>query len=190
MGKSIVIVSGLPRSGTSMLMKMLEAGGIEIVTDNLRKADPDNPKGYYEYEKVKYLQKDSSWVHTMQGKAIKVISFLLYSLPMNLSYKIIFVRRDMQEILASQKKMLDRLGENANTVSDEVIAQKFETHSQKVTKWIAGRKNIECVYLNYTDILGNPIQGAEEIQRFLQEPLNIEKMGAAVDPALYRNRKN
>jgi hypothetical protein len=75
MNPSVIIVSGLPRSGTSMLMKMLEAGGVEIVTDNLRQPDPDNPKGYYEYEKVKQLQKDADWIHTMRGKAIKVISF-------------------------------------------------------------------------------------------------------------------
>jgi hypothetical protein len=188
MKRALIIVSGLPRSGTSMLMKMLEAGGVEIVTDNLRKPDHDNPKGYYEYEKVKQLQKDSAWLYTMHGKAIKVISFLLYHLPVSLPYKVLFMQRNMQEILTSQKKMLDRLGQQNDTVSDSALAQKFETHLQKITKWITTQKNMDCLSVNYNKILEDPATGASEIQHFLQQPLNIENMVSAVDPSLYRNR--
>lgn len=188
MKEPIIIVSGLPRSGTSMLMKMLEAGGVEILTDNIRQPDGDNPKGYYEYENVKQLQKDATWIHSMSGKAIKVISFLLYHLPLSLHYKVLFVQRDMQEILASQKKMLDRVGQPTNTVSDDVLAQKFETHLQKVQEWIKAQKNIECFYVSYNDIMKDPLPRAHEIQQFLQQPLNVEDMVSVVDPALYRNR--
>lgn len=188
MKRSLIIVSGLPRSGTSMLMKMLEAGGVEIVTDNLRKSDIDNPKGYYEYEKVKQLQKDSAWLYTMRGKAIKVISFLLYHLPLSLSYKVLFMQRNMQETLASQKKMLDRLGQQNDAVSDSALALKFETHLNKVTTWIATQKNMGCLYVNYNETLADPLTRAYDIQEFLQQPLNIEDMVAVVDPNLYRNR--
>ena len=105
--EDIIIVSGLPRSGTSLVMSMLLAGGIDIVSDNIRKPDIDNPKGYYEYEKVKTLHKDATWLSEAKGKSIKIISHLLYSLPETLTYKIIFVNRDIQEILASQGKMYE-----------------------------------------------------------------------------------
>lgn len=188
MKKPIIIVSGLPRSGTSMVMKMLEAGGVEIVTDHIRQPDDDNPKGYYEYENVKHLQKDATWIHAMSGKALKVISFLLYHLPITLQYKVLFIQRDLQEILVSQKKMLDRLGQPINTVDDSVLAQKFERHLHKVQAWINTQKNIKCVYINYHQILKDPKHWGNEIQQFLQQPLNVDKMVAVVDPALYRNR--
>jgi hypothetical protein len=188
MNVPLIIVSGLPRSGTSMLMKMLEAGGVEIVTDNLRQPDSDNPNGYFEYEPVKHLARNAAWVHTMRGKALKVISFLLYYLPASVSYQILFMQRDLQEILASQQKMLDRLGQDSKTVSDDVLAQKFATHLQKVTGWIATQKNMTCLYVDYRAVLNDPKSKASEIQQFLQQPLHLENMVLAVDQALYRNR--
>ena len=124
----------------------------------------------------------------MQGKAIKVISFLLYHLPVSLPYKVLFMQRDMQEILASQKKMLDRSERNNNTVSNDVLAQKFEMHLRKITGWIATQKNMDCLYVNYNNILEDPAPWAHEIQQFLQQPLNIENMVSMIDPSLYRNR--
>jgi hypothetical protein len=184
----VVIVSGLPRSGTSMMMNMLAAGGIEIATDHTRQADDDNPQGYYELEQVKHLQTDARWMHYMRGKAVKVVSSLLYYVPLSLPYKIIFMRRQIDEILASQKKMLDRLGEDSNTVSDDVVRQKFETHLQTIQAWIAARKNMDCLYVDYADILKDPIAGSQVVQAFLGQPLQIEAMAAIVDPDLYRNR--
>lgn len=184
----VIIVSGLPRSGTSMLMNMLHAGGVEIVTDNIRQADHDNPKGYYEYEKIKHLQKDASWIHQMRGKAIKVISFLLYSLPVSLRYKVIFMEREMQEILASQKKMLERSGQPSDTATDKALAEKFSTHLDKVTAWLAEQKNMKCLFVNYNHILQEPLSGAQNIQQVLNRPLNIESMVSVIDPSLYRNR--
>ncbi|MDY0095046.1 MAG: sulfotransferase [Candidatus Vecturithrix sp.] len=188
MQQPIFLVSGLPRSGTSMMMKMLEAGGIEIVTDHLRQADDDNPKGYYELEKVKHLQNDARWMHYMRGKALKVVSSLLFYVPLSLPYKIIFMRRDIGEILASQKKMLDSRGEESNTITDDVLRQKYATHLEKIREWIAARRNVECVYLEYAEILKDPLGGARAVQEFLGQPLQLEAMAAVVDPDLYRNR--
>src|SRR5687768_8758894 len=111
-GKPIVVVSGLPRSGTSMAMKMLEAGGLSVVTDGLRTPDEDNPKGYYEDERVKRLHKepDKTWLHEARGKVVKIISFLLKSLPPDHNYKVVLMQRNLREIVASQNKMLARLG--------------------------------------------------------------------------------
>ncbi|GAK54936.1 hypothetical protein U27_01767 [Candidatus Vecturithrix granuli] len=188
MQQPVFLVSGLPRSGTSMMMKMLEAGGIEIVTDHLRQADDDNPKGYYELEKVKHLQNDARWMHYMRGKALKVVSSLLFYVPLSLPYKVIFMRRAIGEILASQKKMLDSRGEDSNTVSDDVLRQKYETHLEKIQDWIAARRNVECLYIEYAEILKDPLAGARAVQEFLGQPLQIEAMAAVVDPDLYRNR--
>src|SRR5713101_3371282 len=113
MNSEIIIVSGLPRSGTSLMMQMLENGGVEIVTDNIRAADTDNPRGYYEFEKVKKIKQDASWLPATRGKAFKMVSQLLYDLPTSEQYRIIFMERDLEEVLLSQEKMLQRLGRNA-----------------------------------------------------------------------------
>jgi len=128
--KIITIVSGLPRSGTSMMMKMLEAGGMEILKDEIRKADEDNPAGYYEFEKVKELKKDVSWLENAKGKSVKIISSLLEHLPEKYTYKIIFMHRNMEEILNSQRQMLFRRGEATNEVSDEKMGKMFLKHLQ------------------------------------------------------------
>ena len=122
-GEPIVVVSGLPRSGTSMAMKMLEAAGLSMVVDGLREADEDNPKGYFELERVKDLanETDWSWLDSARGKAIKIISYLLKELPDTHNYKVIFMRRDLNEVLASQAKMLDRRGESNETDNERMI---------------------------------------------------------------------
>ena len=124
----VTVVSGLPRSGTSMMMRMLEAGGMEPVTDDLRTADEDNPKGYYEFERVKDLERDQAWLEDARGRFVKVISMLLRHLPSGHRYKIIFMRRKMEEILASQRQMLVRRGEWPDRVSDARMAEMFAKH--------------------------------------------------------------
>lgn len=186
----ITIVSGLPRSGTSMMMKMLEAGGIAPLTDNLRVADNDNPKGYYEFERVKQLDKgDTAWVADAQGKSVKVISQLLKYLPADYEYRIIFMRRDIDEIIASQKKMLINRGEDPNKVSDQEIASLFEKHLQSVMNWIRMQPNAQVLYVHYRDLLDNPTPHVAQINRFFDEELDEQAMSAVVDPALYRNRQ-
>lgn len=186
----IVIVSGLPRSGTSMMMKMLEAGGIPPLTDQIRTADNDNPQGYYEFERVKQLDKgDTAWVAGAQGKVVKVISQLLRYLPADQEYRVIFMRRNMDEILASQKKMLINRGEDPNRVSDEELTRLFEKHLGHVRQWLDGQPNVQTLYIHYSDVLADPQSAVRQINEFLGGQLNTEAMMASVDPNLYRNRQ-
>ncbi len=185
----ITIVSGLPRSGTSLMMKMLEAGGMEIVIDHIRKADVDNPQGYYEFEKVKKIKDDSSWLKDTYGKVFKMISLLLLDLPLTESYKFIFMQRNMDEILASQTKMLKRLGREPSA-DDKKMAVYYNKHLEKVFKWIENNRNVDTLFISYNDIIQAPADGAEKINRFLGGFLDVEKMIGVVDTSLYRNRKH
>lgn len=186
--KTITIVSGLPRSGTSMMMKMLEAGGLLPFQDSVRQPDEDNPKGYYEFEKVKDLATDSSWLHKASGSAIKIISSLLFYLPEDLDCKIIFMQRDIIEVLASQKKMLGRSGQESEIISDEIMAAKFSIHLRKIKKYLAENKNTETLYLPYSDVISKPLEQAQKVASFLKYDLATEKMTQVVDKNLYRQR--
>lgn len=186
----ITIVSGLPRSGTSMMMQMLAAGGIEILTDQERSADPDNPKGYYELEQVKKLNKgDSTCLIQAPGKAVKVISALLENLPSDYRYKVIFLQREMAEVLASQKQMLLRRGEATDKVSDETMAELFEKHLLKVQSWLAAQDNFDVLYVSYAEMVADPTCLSEQVARFLELPLDVEAMARVPDPQLYRQKK-
>ncbi len=185
----IIIVSGLPRSGTSMLMKMLEAGGLEILTDEIRKADTDNPKGYYEFERVKKLETDKGWLPQAKGKVVKIISMLLKHLPSNYTYKIVFSNRNIQEILASQKQMLIRRKEPIDKVSDEVLADIYEKHLGQLAKWLSNQPGFEVLNVNYNNILMSPEKYSKKINRFIGGHANIENMAGVIDKTLYRQRK-
>ena len=184
----VVIVSGLPRSGTSMMMKMLEAGGLEVLTDQVRTADEDNPKGYYEFERVKQIEHDQAWLPEAQGKAVKMVSALLKHLPNNYRYRVVFMRRQMDEILASQQQMLVRRGEETGRVGDEKMAHLFGRHLQQVQDWLARQSNAEVLYVHYGDVLSDPAGEAQRINGFFDGSLDAEAMAAVVDPALYRQR--
>jgi hypothetical protein len=187
---AIVVVSGLPRSGTSMLMGMLAAGGVEIMTDGLRTPNADNPKGYYEFEPIKDLAttQDRAWIGNACGKAIKVVSPLLQYLPDTFFYKIVFVRRDLKEVLASQQAMLARRGEPAGDSSDEDMARIFAAHLAQVEAALGRRARCEVLYVNYRDALRDPRKVAGDIGRFLGRPLDLDRMAGVVDDQLYRNR--
>lgn len=186
--ETIVLVSGLPRSGTSMMMKMLEAGGLAPLVDHIRTADEDNPKGYYEFERVKQIETDQAWLEEARGKVVKMIAALLKHLPDRYQYKVIFIRRNMDEILASQRQMLIRRGEPVNTISDEKMAALFERHIEQVTDWLTEQPNFETLYVHYTDIVQNPLSNAKRINAFLDGILDEQAMAEAVDPSLYRQR--
>lgn len=189
--EAVVVVSGLPRSGTSMLMKMLDAGGVPPITDNIRTADEDNPKGYYEFERVKALDKgDTAWVVDAQGKSVKVISALLKHLPPDYQYRVIYIRRNMPEILASQRKMLVRRGEDPDKIDDAQMTALFERHVQQVEKWLREQPNMQALYVHYSDILADPESEAKRINDFLGGHLQVKNMAEVVDPDLYRNRQN
>lgn len=190
-GKPIIIVSGLPRSGTSMLMKIVEAGGVEIVTDGLRTADDDNPKGYYEFEKIKDLDKnrDKSWVAELRGKAVKIVSYFLEKLPDNNNYKIIFIERNLQEVIASQNKMLVHRGEAVDDpAGDEKMIRNFENHLRKVKYLLGHEPHFEALFVIHNILLKSPDEQVEKICRFLGGHLDKKKMVDVIDPTLYRNR--
>lgn len=184
----ITVVSGLPRSGTSMMMRMLESGGMEVLTDQVRTADADNPKGYYEFERVKQIETDQAWLPEAQGKAVKMVSALLRHLPATYRYRIIFMQRRMGEILASQQQMLVRRGEATDRVSDEKMAQLFGHHLQQVQDWLAQQPNMDVINVHYSDVLANPAAASERVARAFGGALDAEAMARVVDPRLYRQR--
>jgi hypothetical protein len=186
----VIVVSGLPRSGTSLLMHMLSAGGVPLVVDGVRAPDEDNPKGYYELTRVKALDAlgDKGWLREARGKAIKIISFFLHHLPDGYRYKIIFMKRRLPEVLASQKKMLERRGEEAGDVSDEDMAGIFEAHLAKVQKLLARRDNCDVLYVEHRQAIDAPARVADAINDFLGGQLDTAAMTSAVDKQLHRNR--
>lgn len=189
-GEPIVVVSGLPRSGTSMMMQMVEAAGIEIGQDGIRTPDDDNPKGYYELEKIKELDKggDKTWLRAYKGKAVKAISFLLRDLPDDVNYKVLFMVRDLDEILASQNKMLVHRGEDGGGAADDRMKQHYEKHLRQVRYLLEHAPNFEVLYVGHRDVVENPAEKAAEVARFLGGNRPVEKMTAAVNRKLYRNR--
>lgn len=185
----ITIVSGLPRSGTSMMMKMIEAGGIAPLIDNIRTADVDNPKGYYEFERVKQLDKgDTAWLPEAQGKVVKIISALLKHLPAGYQYRVIFMQRNMDEVLASQHKMLEHRQENAEAMDNAKMAALFEKHLAAVDKWLTEQPSVAVLYVHYSSMLAAPPSQIERINQFLGGKLDTAKMNQIVDANLYRNR--
>lgn len=190
LGEPLAIVSGLPRSGTSMMMKMLEAGGLPILTDSVRTADVDNPKGYYEYERVKDLEKetDKSYVREGRGKALKVISWLLKDLPDDNRYRIIFMRRDLGEVIASQNKMLAHRGE-VDQSDDRMMVDAYMNHLASVRILARKRANFEMLEVRYDTAVKDPAAAARLVNSFLAGKLDEAKMREVVDAELYRNRK-
>lgn len=185
---SIVVVSGLPRSGTSMLMRVLEAGGLPAVTDHLRTPDIDNPQGYYEFERVKRLpQGDTGWLDAARGKCVKVISALLMHLPPGYSYAVILMHRNIDEVLNSQRKMLANRGQTASDGDDEMRAMLLQ-HVADVRGWLADQPNITLLDVDYNAMVADPAAWVAQINVFLGGGLDVAAMRAAVDITLYRNR--
>jgi hypothetical protein len=185
----VVIVSGLPRSGTSMMMKVLEAGGLPVLIDGLRTADTDNPEGYYEFERVKELDKgDTAWVAGAQGKVVKVISALLEYLPADYQYRVIFMHRNIEEVLNSQRKMLAHRGEAVDAVNDAEMADLFAKHLSKIKAWLRAQPNFAVLDVDYNAMLQNPAPYIHTINQFIDESLDEEAMVKKINPQLYRNR--
>ena len=184
---NLVIVTGLPRSGTSMMMKMLEAGGIAVITDKQRQADEDNPNGYFELEQVKEIKRDRSWLDSSTGEAVKMVSMLLYNLPLDREYSLIFMKRNLDEVIASQKVMLARKGE-IPSAEDEEMKQLFSKHLTEIDAWLSEHNNFKTLYINYDEVVKLPQETAENIQKFLGRGLNIDNMIKSVDASLYRQR--
>jgi hypothetical protein len=185
----VTIVSGLPRSGTSLMMQMLQAGGMRLLTDDRRAADEHNPRGYFEHEAVKHSGADLSWLELAGGRAVKVIHLLLRHLPADRQYRVIFMLRDVQEVTASQRAMLKASGRSGALISDDRLAGVFEQQLLEVRQWLAGRPNFRVLYVNYREVLGDPFATAQTITLFLGGRLDVSAMAGAVDRTLYRQHR-
>jgi len=187
-GAVITIVSGLPRSGTSLMMQMLAAGGMTMLTDLERKPDIDNPRGYCEWEPIKLLPKDPTRIDEAEGKVVKVITQLLLSVPKGRDYKLIFMERPLPEVLASQDEMLKRRG-TTDAVDHAMMTSAFKDHLRAVSAWLDHRDDIPLHRVGYRKLIGDPAGNADAIRDFLGLELNLEAMALQVDPALYRNKR-
>jgi len=187
-GEPVIIVSGLPRSGTSMMMRMLEAGGVPAVTDGLRQADEDNPNGYYELEVSKRREGEKDWLTDAVGKAVKVIYLLLYDLPTDYRYKVIFMRRNLQEVVASQEVMLQRKGSAGGPIDPDQMARLLGTQLEKFYDWAPRQQHMEILYVDYRDIVSDPASQVQRVDAFLGRGLDVDAMTRVCDPSLYRQR--
>ena len=172
-----------------MMMRMLDAAGLNIVTDEIREADEDNPRGYFELERVKELDKggDKSWLPEHRGKVVKIISFLLTDLPATCFYKVIFMRRDLDEVIASQNKMLVRRDEKVDG-DDEKMKELYGRHLRKLEVLLGERLNFELLDVHYREVINDPLEQARRVGKFLDVSDRTDAMAEAVDPSLYRNR--
>jgi Sulfotransferase domain len=185
----ITIVSGLPRSGTSLMMQMLAAGGMPLLTDHERRPDVDNPRGYCEWEPIKLLPKEPHRIDEAEGKAVKVISQLLLSLPTGRNYKLIFMERPLPEVLASQDEMLKHRGGATLSVDQALLTSAFRDHMKEIVAWLGRRDDVPICRMGYRKVLSDPAAAAKTLAEFLGLDLNFEAMASQVDPTLYRNRK-
>jgi len=182
------IVSGLPRSGTSMAMQMIVAGGIPPMTDGLRAADADNPRGYYEFERVKQLRTDKAWLDDARGTVVKVIHMLVTELPDDRPYRVVFLDRDLREVVKSQSTMLARNARAGGALAPERLMAVYETQLKQVQAWLAARPNFTVLLVRHADLIRDAAGQARAINEFLGGGLDEAAMAAAVDPSLHRNR--
>lgn len=187
----IYVVSGLPRSGTSLAMQMLAAGGLPILTDGLREFDQNNPRGYYEWERIKQLPQQPGLIAEAEGKAVKVISSLLVALPSDREYRVIFMLRPIEEVQASQGAMIQKLGTQAPPVPAQAMLAALKAHLAQVNAAVAARQSggrFHVLRMNYHDLIADPLGSARSVCEFLGLPLDADAMARQVDPALYRQR--
>lgn len=187
-GDEIAVVSGLPRCGTSMMMRMLEAGGFPVLADGVRAADEDNPHGYYEFERVKQLREDKGWVPEARGHVVKMVSALLPELPADSRYRVVFMERDLIEMLASQQAMLARLGEDGDPRPPEQQAAAFQRHVDSLMAWLGRQPNFSLLRVSYNEMVRDPQPRIDEVNRFFGGGLDTAAMAGVVDRALYRQR--
>ncbi|HEX8816140.1 MAG TPA: hypothetical protein VF753_11615 [Terriglobales bacterium] len=185
----ITIVSGLPRSGTSLMMQMLAAGGMDVLTDGERRPDEDNPRGYYEWERAKLLPREPSLIGEAEGKAVKVISQLLMSLPADHDYRVIFMERPLEEVVASQAEMIKRRGTAGPGLGPAQMKAALQAHLNQVMSWVRAGKNVTFHLVSHHELIGDPAKVAGAVKHFLDIPLNTEAMAEQVDQKLYRQRK-
>ena len=184
----VTVVSGLPRSGTSLAMQMIHAGGIPALTDGQRTSDDSNPRGYFELERVKQLKQDKSWLDDAAGKVVKVIHLLLAELPDDRPYRVVFMQRDLREVVQSQATMLARSGRAGGQLAPERLIAVYEQQLNTVEQWLAARPNFSVLRVPYAQLVSDPSGVVPTVNAFLGGTLDEARMRAAVDPGLHRNR--
>ena len=185
----VTIVSGLPRSGTSMMMKMIEAGGMAALVDNIRQADDDNPKGYFEFEPVKKTKQDPSWLRQASGKVVKMVHLLLLDLPPDYQYRVVFMRRNLDEVIVSQNKMLERQGKSLGKLGEDRLKQLFTAQINKVDEFLREHDSFRVLHVSYNEALQDAGPVVQQVNDFLGGHLDTEAMQQIADPSLYRNRR-
>jgi hypothetical protein len=188
MEKTVIVVSGLPRSGTSMMMQMLDAGGVEVLTDNLRRPDEDNPKGYYEYEAVKATAEDPSWLDYAGGRAVKMVYRLLYDLPADRRYRVVFMKRDLEEVIKSQEVMLDRQGKSGGNLDHARLVEVYDRQLAEARAWLDAQANFDVLYVDFHDVLHDTGSVVDALDTFLGGGLHSDLMLRVPDAELYRVR--
>ena len=184
----VTVVSGLPRSGTSLAMQMIHAGGIPALTDGQRTSDDSNPRGYFELERVKQLKQDKSWLDEAAGKVVKVIHLLLAELPDDRPYRVVFMQRDLREVVQSQATMLARSGRTGGQLAPERLIAVYEQQLKTVEQWLAARTNFSVLRVPYAQLVSDPAGVVPAVNAFLGGTLDEARMRAAVDPGLHRNK--
>jgi hypothetical protein len=184
----ITAVSGLPRSGTSLMMQMLAAGGLPVLSDGERQADADNPRGYYEWERIKLLPQQPNYMQEAEGKVVKVISQLLFALPSAHDYRIIFMQRPLAEVVASQSEMIRRRGTTGAALPPAALIAGLQAHLNQVNAWLGDKANISIHRVEHHEVLRDPMYVSESIQKFLQSSLDVLAMSRQIDVSLYRQR--
>ena len=185
----ITVVSGLPRSGTSLMMQMLAAGGLPPMTDGQRVADADNPRGYLEFERVKQLKTDKTWVPEARGKVVKMVHLLLKDLPLSgETYRVVWMRRRIEEVLASQKTMLLRQGRTPAALPPEQLARIFNSQMEDLERWMGAQPAFTFLPVHFHELVADPVGHAARINAFLGGALDEAAMAGAVDPTLYRQK--
>ena len=188
--QNITIVSGLPRSGTSMMMQMLSAGGMSVLTDHMRTADEDNLRGYFEFERAKQIKEDTIWLPDAVGKVVKMIYFLLYDLPTDYHFRVIFMQRSLDEVIRSQQIMLQRRGERGAGLASQQMAEVFQRQLEKMDDWLADQPNFEKLDVRFQDVIRDSSAEAARVQQFVLQDLDVAAMAEAVDPTLFRQRSD
>jgi len=183
LAESLIVVTGLPRSGTSMLMQMLDAGGINVLSDGLRDADEHNPRGYLEFEPVKALLKDSNWLFEARGKAVKIVLPLLTALPEGLACRVILCERDLGEVLDSQARMLARPNQHRDILRGEYARMLTSTKAM-----LSRRPQTQLLVVEHREAISQPFAMASKVNQFLGAGFDVQKMAAAIDPTLHRSR--
>lgn len=190
-GRPVVIVSGLPRSGTSMVMRMIRAGGLEVVSDGVRGGNEDNPHGYFEHERIKSLADGNAerWLKSCRGRALKVVSPLLKHLPRELNYQVIFIERDLEEVLDSQGRMLRNRGVREEDESRQALREAFERDLEAIRRFLARAPNFRTLFLSHAEVLALPAAAAGKINAFLGSGLDEAAMASGVDLSLRHRRR-